>query len=32
MSAQHFDVIVIGQGVAGLSAAKQARQLGASVA
>ena len=32
MSAQHFDVIVIGQGVAGLTAAKQARRHGASVA
>ena len=32
MSAQHFDVIVIGQGIAGLTAAKQARQQGVSVA
>ena len=32
MSAHHFDVIVIGQGIAGLTAAKQARQQGVSVA
>lgn len=32
MSAQHFDVIVIGQGIAGLTAAKHARQQGVSVA